>query len=193
MSSPVNRASYSCTRPISSSYEGSGWLCRDGPRADAAAARARRVVLVRLRVGDGLHGALDAHLQLQRLPEQAERRVRVRRQLARLAALQVGVEHEAAARRSPSAAPCARTAAPPRPPWPAPWPWAPPRRRPWRARIHSPKRLNGSPELRRAAIRSFHRRYCARRGDDLHGHGRRACSPTPSPGARLPPPGPGRW
>ena len=66
------------------------------PRADLAAARARREVRVRLGVAHRLRGALDAHLHLERLPVEAQRGALRRQQLAPLSALVVRVEDEAA-------------------------------------------------------------------------------------------------
>src|SRR5687768_7490681 len=64
--------------------------------APAALERARREVRVRLGLAHLLHGAADAHLPLDRRPEEQQRRAAVLRQLARLAAVVVRVEHEAA-------------------------------------------------------------------------------------------------
>ena len=97
---------------------------QSGSPAGATAARPRRrcgcrgprgeigIGLGRRRCGDG---PAHAHLPAQALPMEDERRLAARRELAALGALEVGVEHEAAAGalpgRRPSAAPCARWAA----------------------------------------------------------------------------------
>jgi hypothetical protein len=67
-----------------------------GPRADLAAARARREVLVGFRIIDLLDRALDANLDLERLPMERERSARIRGKLTSLPAAQIGVEYEPA-------------------------------------------------------------------------------------------------
>jgi hypothetical protein len=57
---------------------------------------ARAVVRVGFFRRDLLHGALDAHLPLELLPEKNQRRRRVRREVMALAALVVGEEDQAA-------------------------------------------------------------------------------------------------
>src|SRR6185436_8659257 len=59
-------------------------------------ARPALEILLALLPPDLLDRALDPHLPLQRLPEEAQRRPRIARQLAPLAAVVVGVEGEAA-------------------------------------------------------------------------------------------------
>ena len=76
-------------------------------RAELAAARPRREVRVGRRGVDLLDRAFDPDLAVQRLPEQDERRERMRGEVAALAPVVVREEHEAARRRSPSAARCA--------------------------------------------------------------------------------------
>src|SRR5690606_31026644 len=66
------------------------------PGADLAPARPRGEVGVRLLRRNRLNRPLDAYLHLERLPMEAKRRVRVRRDFEGLSALQVGVEDEAA-------------------------------------------------------------------------------------------------
>src|SRR5437762_1648572 len=65
------------------------------PRADARRHRAAGKVRIRFRVAHLADEALDAHLPLELLPQERERCRGVRRELAALAALVVGVEDEA--------------------------------------------------------------------------------------------------
>ena len=65
------------------------------PRADLAPARAAGEVRIRLLARDRPRTPFDAHLPLERLPVKAHRRLRMRDQLAPLAALVVRVENEA--------------------------------------------------------------------------------------------------
>ena len=68
-----------------------------GPGAVAAAARAGGEIGVRLRIADRGDEAANAHLAPQALPMEVERRRLRRQQFLALGALEVGVEHEAAA------------------------------------------------------------------------------------------------
>src|SRR5204863_6432631 len=65
------------------------------PRADLAAARARREVRIRFLFGRLHHRALDLHLAFERGPEEAERHARVLGDLRAFAAVVVRVEDEA--------------------------------------------------------------------------------------------------
>src|SRR5690606_23622092 len=69
---------------------------RRGERAQAAAARARARVRLRLLARDARHRPLDAHLPAELLPVEEQRRLRVRLQLAALAAAVVREEDEPA-------------------------------------------------------------------------------------------------
>src|SRR5215208_5883690 len=64
------------------------------PRADLASALARREVFVGFRVAHRLGGSFDAHLLLEWLPVEAQRRAARSEKLPALAALVVRVEHE---------------------------------------------------------------------------------------------------
>src|SRR5690606_7787837 len=72
-----------------------GLALQRSPRADLASPRTSREVLVGFLVADLDDRPLDTDLRQQRLPGEAERRVRVGAHLRCLAALEVGVEHEA--------------------------------------------------------------------------------------------------
>jgi len=63
-------------------------------RRELRPARSRGEVLVRLSVADALHRPLDAHLPPERVPVEEQGRMRVRVQLAALAAAVAGVEGE---------------------------------------------------------------------------------------------------
>src|SRR5215211_6866825 len=67
---------------------------RRGPGAVARAKRTRREVRIGFGSAHLLAAALDAHLALELLPEQHEARPFVRRQIAALPTLIVGIEHE---------------------------------------------------------------------------------------------------
>ncbi len=123
MSSPGYCASYSASRRSRSARSGSGRRLLGRPGAEARDPRPGRVVGVGLGVGDVADPALDADLALQRLPVEQQRRARVGAQLLALAAVLVGVEHEATAIASPSAARSAPTARRPRWRWPGSWRW----------------------------------------------------------------------
>src|SRR5512143_3176525 len=69
---------------------------RRRPRAEACGARPLGEVRARFGVVDVLDRALDAHLALELGPVEEQRRIRMRGELAPLAAAVVGVEHEAA-------------------------------------------------------------------------------------------------
>src|SRR6185437_12701424 len=69
---------------------------RRGPGADARAERARVVVGGRLRAAHALDRPLDAHLALELLPEERDGGGGIGGEVAPLAALVVGEEHEAA-------------------------------------------------------------------------------------------------
>ena len=66
------------------------------PGADPAAARPALEIGVRLGAVDRLDRPLDAHLALERLPVEQQRRARIGGEVGALAAFQVGVEDEAA-------------------------------------------------------------------------------------------------
>ena len=93
---PAKRASISRSARVEIAGLRHRTALQRGPRAELASARPRREVRVRLLVAHLARSPLDAHLALQRLPVKAHRRLRMREQLAALAALVVRVEDEAA-------------------------------------------------------------------------------------------------
>src|SRR5690625_2136248 len=74
---------------LARSHDGALRRC---PRAEAAAARARGKVEVRLGLGELLRAAFHPHLSLQLLPPERQRHTRIRRDIVRLSAVIVRVE-----------------------------------------------------------------------------------------------------
>ena len=129
---PVRRPRHACRSRISRCRARSPSRTRAGfpaapiacwPRRRSAQPRAGGEIGVGLGVRHPLDRPAQAHLPVQRLPVEQQRRLRVGVELAALLAVDVGVEHRARARRSPSAAPSARPAGRRHRRSRAPWRW----------------------------------------------------------------------